>query len=222
MATSDARVDTSIVATMVVAPAYDDVSRLLSTAVQEAWPQGGRIARVLIGSHARRDTIVQFLTAEVDVLLVFVGHGDDDALLTAPNLSALPARREDHAVLCRAEDFATVERATVVAFCCRALRRFGRGLSTDRQASVLGFTDDLPIHFGTPTREGAFKAPVGTVVDAFHAGVDSVGDVAALLTATYDSLIEEWTFFHADDPEAMIVAMMLDMQFIALTMIATR
>jgi len=202
------------VVTIIVVPSFDRLTVIFSQWAKNLIEGQAGIV-VLDGDHASSQLFLQALhqSATDRLIIVFLGHGWFDSLLTAPHLGFGAERfGGKHSRLCIASTFEGLADLTVIAFCCKAGLELGRLLHS-RDATFIGFEGDLKFVIGTAAREASFAAPISALVrSALANGRITDKDVTAL-SAAYEAESERWiTGDMADDPRAVLISAFLDEQ----------
>lgn len=137
----------------VLAPSYDDCTEATSR-----WATNWRIAEcnVCRGVRVTHSWLVGILAQSAPLVILFVGHGFRDGLLTGPGLGKkdIAVKETQHGILLESGDLEELEREIhVVAWCCLAGSQFGLLFGGSGKRSFLGFDRWIGVTFGRDESE---------------------------------------------------------------------
>jgi hypothetical protein len=147
-AESPGRSDWKPVALLCATP-YDDITRFLSTLFDD-FPNLGIVTKVIkIERAVSYKELVDSLVLDdtTETILVFSGHGADDALLGPPHLDNSGAVTGAKHSCFYDETFFDSGPSVLLAFCCSSGAVLGESFRTDPLRAFMGF--DSPIGFVT-------------------------------------------------------------------------
>lgn len=154
-------------ATFLVAPEYDSVTRETCDWLRLRVPLG--IQRyVFLGKHGNRRNLENALqeSSDLDKLIVFLGHGDDDALLGPPLHDGSDVQVDGQA-FSRIYDSTMMgaNRNALFAFCCKAGIKLGPQFARSEKNSFLGFDSNVFLILDDEDREctNVWKSIIRTV-----------------------------------------------------------
>lgn len=202
---------------VLVAPAYDELTTLLCSwlekIAQEERVACKRIFRETAEAGALDETLD--LAERRRVLLVFYGHGTEEALLTARfNADSSARGLEGHfnEEILSHVDVGSKHSLAVVAYCCLSAKVLGAKVRrVTKGGRYLGYIGEIPFELDPQCRD-AFKAPMERILKGLIGGRQEIDDQARadLLEAYYEEW-REWTFGEYSEHERAIwVAMCLE------------
>lgn len=206
-----------------IGPSSDALTGAMSRWVTALASQQQSIAALLVGETASTLILSELIEKYKDepLLVVFYGHGHDNAFLTAAALGFEPVMRpKGCSRLCGATHFTEVSDLVVLSLCCSAARRLGVEVSRRQGAQFVGFKREIAFVTSSPERQAAFYEPFGALVN-------SVCERGALTDDAIDSTIERYRLegerwsgrgSMAGDSRSVFVAMFLFEQRQALTL----
>jgi|GEM_PF-4439938 len=204
-------------AVILVAPRYDQLTTAMEIWMRELEKElhaSGANVIPIYGNRATGAELGQVLTeiGNSEVLLVFYGHGVDEAFCTVRSPgSPVVVDGVEHGRLCGFEEFDKTARLAIAAFCCHAAKDLGRALRRRATpARFLGFTDYLDFVF-EPSAQVAFARPMARIVSETVALGELTRDAWRRLHEEYTAVSAEWTSGSmAGSDRSLLVAMFLD------------
>lgn len=196
---------------VMVAAGYDDLTREMQKWLSDTYSKLEGI-EPLFGESASRSRLLSIIRESEDgLVLIFFGHGDPVALLTAAHLGAEPFCKRGSR-LCTADDLVETLSVQVFAYCCSSSADLGervRRAGADNR--FLGYRGEIP--FSTALAEvDAFKRPVmGVVSSILEAGEIDPREVIADLLDGYRREHERWLRGDlSEEDRSMLICMCLE------------
>ena len=210
-----------------IGPTSDDLTTAMSSWLIAAAAMQDNVAAILVGETARTSQLTELLERHAldPVLVVFYGHGSDDALLTSPELG----RRSElydgkQSRLCEASDFTAVRDLVMLTLCCSAGRLFGKQLTHGDKAVFIGFKTEISFVISSAERQTAFSKPFAVVVGDVGQAVAIDQESVKTWRRAYTRERQQWL---ADgdlggDSRSLVIAMLLLEQRRSLSLLPLR
>jgi hypothetical protein len=199
---------------ILIAPSYDSLTACMQRWLEEIARQVNGNVQILFNEDANSVELVKCLSSvdTDEIILIFYGHGDSEALLTAPALGTMPNELKlGHSTLLEFKDIPDEKLISIIAYCCSSATILGRNIKNQlKDGKYLGFLDNLPFILGTDEREKAFKGPINIAVGKVITLGSLKPDIIEILKILYQLEFQNWFVNRYNDDRSDLISSLIE------------